>query len=46
MKLRTAATIAILALIFSTFTFPLNAAEIEGIRFDNTYAAENSSLKL
>ena len=46
MKLRTAATIAILALIFGTFKFPLNAAEIEGIRFDNTYAAENSKLRL
>jgi hypothetical protein len=46
MKLRTASTIAILALIFGTFKFPLNAAEIEGIQFNNTYVAENAKLRL
>ena len=46
MKLRAAAITAILGLIFGTFTFPLNAAEIEGIQFNNTYIAENTKLRL
>ena len=46
MKLRAAAITAILGLIYGTFTFPLNAAEIEGIQFSNTYVAENTKLRL
>jgi hypothetical protein len=46
MKLRAAAITAILGLIYGTFTFPLNAAEIEGIRFNGTYVAENTKLRL
>ena len=46
MKLRAAVTIAILALISGTITFPLSAAEIEGIRFNDIYVAENTKLRL
>jgi len=46
MRLLAVATIAKLALIFGIFTFPLNAAEIEGIRFTETYVAENKKLRL
>ncbi len=46
MKLRVAATIAILALISGIFTSTLCAAEIEGIRFNDTYVAENTKLRL
>ena len=46
MKLRATAITAIMGLIFGTFTFPLNAAEIEGIQFNNTYVAENTILRL
>jgi len=46
MKLRAAAITVILGLIYGTFTFPLNAAEIEGIRFSDTYVAENTKLRL
>jgi hypothetical protein len=46
MKLRAAAITAILGLIYGTFAFPLNAAEIEGIQFSNTYVAENTKLRL
>jgi hypothetical protein len=46
MKPRAGVTIAILSLVFVTFAFPLNAAEIEGIRFTDTYIAENTKLRL
>ena len=46
MRLRAVATIAILALTTGTFTFPLNAAEIEDIRFNDTYVADNANLRL
>ena len=46
MRLRAGATIAILAMISGTFIFPLNAAEIEGIRFNETYVAEDNKLRL
>jgi hypothetical protein len=46
MRLRVIITVVILAMIFSIFTFPLNAAEIEGIRFSDTYVAENTKLRL
>ena len=46
MRFRACATIAILALTTGTFIFPLNAAEIEGIRFNDTYVADNTKLRL
>ena len=46
MKLRAASTTVILALISGIITFPLSAAEIEGIRFADTYVAENTKLRL
>ena len=46
MKLRAASTTVILALISGIITFPLSAAEIEGIRFSDTYFAENTKLRL
>jgi hypothetical protein len=46
MKIRAAATIAILALISGIFKSPLIAAEIEGIRFNEFYVAENTKLRL
>ena len=46
MRFRACATIAILALTTGTFIFPLNAAEIEGIRFTDTFVAENTKLRL
>jgi Chalcone isomerase-like len=46
MKLRAAAITAVFGLIYGTFTFPLNAAVIEGIQFSNTYVAENIKLRL
>jgi hypothetical protein len=46
MKLKAVFIIAILALMSGTFTFPLNAAEIEGIRFNDTHIAENTKLRL
>ena len=46
MKLRAAVKFAILALISGTFIFPLNAAEIEGIRFSDTFMADNTKLRL
>ncbi len=45
MKLRAATISAILVLIAGTLT-PLNAAEIEGIRFNDIYVAENTELRL
>jgi hypothetical protein len=46
MKPRAVVTITILSLVYVTFAFPLNAAEIEGIRFTDTYVAENTKLRL
>ena len=46
MKIRAAAITAILALISGASTFPLNAAEIEGIRFDDTHVADNTKVRL
>ena len=46
MRLRAGATIAILAMISGTFIFPLNAAVIEEIRFNETYVAEDNKLRL
>jgi hypothetical protein len=46
MKLRSVVTIVISVLILGLFIFPLNAAEIEGIRFKDTYVAENTKLRL
>jgi len=46
MNLRACATITLLALTTGIFTFPLNAAEIEGIRFSDTYVADNTKLRL
>ena len=46
MKLRAAAAIAILTLMSGIFIFQLNASEIEGIRFDDTFVAENTKLRL
>jgi hypothetical protein len=46
MKLRAAVIFAILALISGTFIFPLNAAEIEGIHFSDSYIADNTKLRL
>ena len=46
MRLRAVAIIALLAFTICTFIFPLNAAEIEGIRFSDTYVADNTQLRL
>lgn len=46
MKSRAVVYLATLALILSIFTFPLNAAEIEGIHFNDTFIAENTKLRL
>ena len=46
MNFRACATITLLALTTGIFTFPLNAAEIEGIRFSDTYVADNTKLRL
>ena len=46
MKLRAAVKFAILVLISGTFIFPLNAAEIEGIRFSDIYMVDNSKLRI
>ncbi len=46
MRLRAAVKLATLALISCTFIFPLNAAEIEGIRFSDSFVAENTELRL
>lgn len=46
MKLKAIAITAMLGLIYGTFILPLNAAEIQGIRFSDTYLAENTKLRL
>jgi hypothetical protein len=46
MNLRAVVNFAILALITGTLTSSLNAAEIERIRFNDTYVAENTKLRL
>ena len=46
MRFRACATIAMLALTTGTFIVPLNAAEIEGIRFNDSYVADNTKLRL
>ena len=46
MILRVAVHIVVLALILGALTSPLNAAEIEGIRFNETFVAENTKLRL
>jgi hypothetical protein len=46
MRLRAAVKLATLALISGTFIFPLNAAEIEGIHFSDSFVAEDKKLRL
>ena len=46
MKFGAAVKVAILALVSGTFLFPLNAAEIEGILFKDSYIAESTRLRL
>ena len=46
MKRKASVFIAIVSLMFGTFTSPLNAAEIEGIKFKESYVAENTKLRM
>jgi len=46
MKMRAVVKCAIFALVIGTFICPLNAAEIEGVRFSDIYVVDNAKLRI